>query len=176
MNPSRLVLISAFLLVSVAVTLAVVLPVISGNVAVGTRDFIAILNGWNEVPSVVSTGIGWTMISISPDGRSITFEMRYNGIRDVTMAHIHLGKDGHIGAVAVWLCGGPRPPCPPSPGTVTGTITADDVLGIPAQGLSRGDLASLIAAIRNGAAYVNVHTTAFPAGEIRGQFRPLGTP
>lgn len=42
-------------------------------------------------------------------------------------------------------------------------------MSIPAQGLTAGDLKSLIAAIRSGSAYVNVHTTRFPAGEIRGQ-------
>jgi hypothetical protein len=54
---------------------------------------------------------------------------------------------------------------------VTGTISASDVLAIPGQGLAAGDLASMVRAIRAGFAYVNVHTTNFPSGEIRGQIR-----
>jgi hypothetical protein len=52
---------------------------------------------------------------------------------------------------------------------VTGTIAAADVHAIPAQGLSADDFADLLRVIRAGATYANVHTVAFPAGEIRGQ-------
>jgi hypothetical protein len=54
---------------------------------------------------------------------------------------------------------------------VIGTIIASDVLAIAAQGLAAGDLAAVVRAIRAGFAYVNVHTTVFPSGEIRGQIR-----
>jgi hypothetical protein len=74
--------------------------------------------------------------------------------------------------VAAFLCGGGgKPACPPAGGTITGTITAADVVAIPTQNLAAGDLASLMKAIRAGVAYVNVHTTNFPSGEIRGQIR-----
>ncbi|MDT7877763.1 MAG: CHRD domain-containing protein [Candidatus Caldarchaeales archaeon] len=136
---------------------------------VGGRSFTATLSGYNEAPSVVSKGFGWARVLISEDGKSISYELTYYGLSGVTMAHIHIGREGHVGGVAVWLCGGPRPPCPPSSGTVRGVITSSDVLAIGGQGLEAGDLDALIAAIRAGAAYVNVHTSNFPAGEIRGQ-------
>jgi hypothetical protein len=41
--------------------------------------------------------------------------------------------------------------------------------GAADQGLAAGDFAGLVRAIRSGATYVNVHTDARPAGEIRGQ-------
>jgi hypothetical protein len=138
---------------------------------VGGRSFTATLSGYNEVPSVVSKGFGYATILISEDGKSISYELTYYGLSGVTMAHIHLGMEGHVGGLAVWLCGGPKPPCPPSSGTVRGVITAADVVAIDGQGLRAGDLDSLIAAIRAGAAYINVHTTTFPAGEIRGQLK-----
>jgi CHRD domain len=50
-------------------------------------------------------------------------------------------------------------------------IEAADVLDDPkllAQGISAGDIAGLIRAIRTGLAYVNIHTVLSPAGEIRG--------
>ncbi len=117
----------------------------------------------------MSKGFGFARVTISEDEKSIEYELVYYGLVNVTAAHIHIGKDGHVGGVAVWLCGGPKPKCPPSGTRISGKITAEDVVGIAAQGLKAGDLSSLIAAIRSGSAYVNVHTTAFPAGEIRGQ-------
>jgi hypothetical protein len=52
---------------------------------------------------------------------------------------------------------------------VTGTITAGDVQGIAAQHVMAGDFDALEDALENNSAYANVHTAAFPAGEIRGQ-------
>jgi hypothetical protein len=52
---------------------------------------------------------------------------------------------------------------------VAGTLHAEDVIGPGPQNIAAGDLASVERAIRNGAAYVNLHTPNFPAGEIRGQ-------
>jgi hypothetical protein len=140
------------------------------NAAAGARTFTATLSGWNEVPStIISKGFGFAKVTISEDEKSIEYELVYYGLVNVTAAHIHLGKDGHVGGVAVWLCGGPKPKCPPSGTRISGKITAEDVMAIETQGLKAGDLSSLIAAIRSGSAYVNVHTTAYPAGEIRGQ-------
>jgi hypothetical protein len=45
------------------------------------------------------------------------------------------------------------------------------VIGPVAHGFDPGDLAPAEKAIRAGAAYANIHTTKFPAGEIRGQIR-----
>lgn len=67
-------------------------------------------------------------------------------------------------------------PCPAS-GIVTGTITAADVIVLPStngdsvipQGIPPGDFAGLIKAIHSDDNYINVHTTNFPSGEIRGQ-------
>ena len=56
---------------------------------------------------------------------------------------------------------------------MTGTITSDNVIAgsMAPQQLTAGDLAEIIAAIRAGAAYANVHTNLSPGGEIRGQIR-----
>jgi hypothetical protein len=71
----------------------------------------------------------------------------------------------------IWLCGGGgQPPCPAATsGTIEGTITAANVTGPTSQGVTAGDLASALRAVREGAGYVNLHSVNFPAGEARGQ-------
>jgi hypothetical protein len=71
----------------------------------------------------------------------------------------------------IFLCGGGgQPACPQTlSGTITGTITADNVTGVPAQGIAAGDLTSALEAVAEGNSYINMHTTMFPGGELRGQ-------
>ena len=61
--------------------------------------------------------------------------------------------------------------CPAGGGTVTGTITGGSVVGPTAQHVTPGDFDALVAALVSDTAYGNIHTTAFPSGEIRGQIR-----
>ena len=69
-----------------------------------------------------------------------------------------------------FLCGGGgQAACPSSAGTVTGTVTAANIIGPSGQGVAPGEFQEAIDAMRNGSAYANVHTSAFPSGEIRGQ-------
>jgi hypothetical protein len=86
------------------------------------------------------------------------------------VAHIHFAQEGVNGGVAAFLCGGNgRPPCPETSGKVTGTITAENVKAIAAQGLAANDIGALIRAIKAGYTYANVHSETFGSGEIRGQ-------
>jgi len=62
-------------------------------------------------------------------------------------------------------------PCPPSGGTVAGTITAANVLAITGQNVTAGDFMALEDAIQSETTYGNIHTSNFPAGEIRGEIR-----
>jgi len=64
-----------------------------------------------------------------------------------------------------------------NPATITGTLTAANVIQLPGQGIDPADagFAEMIKAIRKGAAYVNVHTTNHPSGEIRARLGPLGS-
>ncbi len=109
---------------------------------------------------------------------AIEWSLSYRGLEGtVQQAHIHIGGPSQSGGISVFLCSnlgnGPAgtQACPAS-GKVSGTIRAADVIGPAGQGIAAGELRELVAAVRAGAAYVNVHSTLYPGGEIRTQ---LGT-
>jgi hypothetical protein len=134
----------------------------------------ATLSGFQETPSTLSTpGTGTFTATIDDNAQSIDYKLSYEGLEAPAIAaHIHLGARGTTGGVSAFLCsGGNKPACPPAGGTVTGTITATDIIGPAAQGIAPGQFAKVIRAIRNGAVYANVHSTLRPGGEIRGQLR-----
>ena len=101
----------------------------------------------------------------------IDYTLSYSDLEaPALVAHIHFGNRFTSGGISAFLCGGGgKPACPTPGGTVTGTIMAADVIGPAAQGIAPGEFAELIRAIRAGVTYVNVHSTKFPADEIRGQ-------
>jgi hypothetical protein len=134
----------------------------------------ATLIGYEETPSVSTLAKGRFRAEIDRDGDSIDYRLTYQGIEGGTAfaAHIHLGQRHTAGGVSAFLCGGgDKPPCPATGGTVEGTIDAADVVGPAGQGIAAGQLDELVRAIRAGATYVNVHSTTFPGGEIRGQVK-----
>jgi hypothetical protein len=154
---------------------ALALGVVGATAANGDSNrnsFRANLSGYQEVPAISSTASGTLSLSVNSAGTAISYTLTYSALQGgaATGAHIHLGQAGVSGAVVIFLCGGGgKPACPAAGGTFSNTITATDVLGVPAQGIAAGDLAAVLKAMRNGVTYANVHSTVFPAGEIRGQ-------
>jgi CHRD domain-containing protein len=149
----------------------------------GKSTFPTTLSGYNETAVTVnSAGSGSFVAKVSKDELSISYTLTYSDLpSNALQAHIHFGRPSLSGGVALFLCtnltppvGVPvPPPCPVTAGTVTGTLTAADVIALPAQSIDAGaaGFAEMIKALRNGAAYANVHTVGHPSGEIRG---PLG--
>lgn len=134
------------------------------------------LNGFQENPSIVTTGSGTLELRIDDETQTIEFELTYSNLEGgaPTAAHIHIGSRSFNGGVSAFFCGGGgKPPCPADgPGVtavVTGTIIAADVVGPAAQGVEPGSIGELIRAIRAGHTYANVHNARWPSGEIRGQ-------
>lgn len=143
------------------------------------NSFKARLTGYQEVPAVNTTGAGSLKASVNPAGTVLTYTLTYTGLSGPAgAAHIHFGQPAVNGGVVLWLCGGGgKPACPAAGVSITGTATAGDVAALPgvaAQGMAAGDLASVLKAMRAGVAYANVHTAAFPGGEIRGQIGGKG--
>ena len=132
--------------------------------------FSAHLIGFNEVPAINTAGHG--DLTFTMTSSQITFRLVYADLSGPpAAAHIHVGQKRVNGGVSVFFCGGGgQPACPAATsGTVTGTITAANVVGPTAQGFNVGDLAAVERAIKAGVTYANMHTANFPAGEIRGQ-------
>lgn len=133
-------------------------------------SFHANMIGWGEVPALNTPGHATLALNVTDT--TITFKLDYANLTGPpAAAHIHVGQQGVNGGVSVFFCGGGgKPACPASnSGSVSGTISAADVVGPTAQGYAVGDIAPVIAALRGGVTYANMHTAKFPGGEIRGQ-------
>lgn len=137
----------------------------------------ATLTGYEEVPVVSTLASGEFRATISNDDQSINYELTYSGLQgDVRQAHIHVAQLSVNGSIVIWLCQTSFNPGPagtqtcPQSGTITGTITAANVVpGAATQQLDDPNLGEVIAAMRAGTSYVNVHTNLSPGGEMRGQ-------
>jgi hypothetical protein len=160
----------------------------------GGNTFSALLTGYEEIVPGATPGAEGGAVSTRGHGtfrarlRSST-ELEYRltyrdlegaltGPAPAGQSHIHFGQRHTIGGVSAFLCGGgDKPPCPTTnPATVEGVIDQGDVIGPAGQGIAPGQFAELIRAMRNGATYVNLHTTTWPSGEIRGQVKGGGGP
>ena len=144
----------------------------------GTKNFSGKeMSGYEENPDVSSVATGSFDARLSDDGDSLAYELTYSGLEGtVSQAHIHFGKQAVNGGISLWLCQTPAfvaptagiPTCPQA-GTVTGELDASDVVGPTGQGIAPTEFAEILAAMRAGRAYANVHSSKFGSGEIRTQ-------
>jgi hypothetical protein len=172
----------------VAASLAAVVMARNDEPRIGHAD----LSGFEENLTLSTPGSGTLDVAISRDEDSLRYRLHYEGlVTTVQQAHIHLGRPAINGGIMVFFCtnltapaGVPAPqPCPQGQGTITGILTEADIVGPGAQGIcpplpttppcvsqtSETRFSQLIEALRAEAAYGNVHTMAFPGGEVRGQ-------
>jgi hypothetical protein len=163
------------------VSLVIGLLLAVGAFAVSAHDNTvrARMSPKQEVPAVSSQASGDFEARIEEN--QVTFKLTYEGLEggNALFAHIHLAQKSVNGGVMTFLCGGgTKPtPCPSPSGTVEGTITGADIIALGTQQVPAGTVDATAAfqeftrALRNGTAYANLHTTASPGGEIRGQIR-----
>jgi hypothetical protein len=147
--------------------------ILTATTTVAQETHNATLRAIKEIPICFSGGSGTFTVTI-PDEATMNFELTYQNLSpNILFAHIHFGRPLQAGGVSTFLCGGGTKPtaCPPSQGTVTGTIVATDIGGPANQGIAPGEFAELLAALRSGLTYANVHSDICPGGEIRGQIR-----
>ncbi|HYR32451.1 MAG TPA: CHRD domain-containing protein [Gemmatimonadales bacterium] len=148
-------------------TVAVVLALGSCKDDVGvtvSERFMATLSGASSRPTpITTTATGTAEFTYVADLATLFYRIDVGSLDSVTLAHIHAPADtGSNAGVVLNLFLGPTKG-PGFSGTLAQGVGGD--LGAPA-GMT---MDSLLVLLRNGHAYVNVHTRAHPAGEIRGQ-------
>ena len=172
---NRLAVVTCSLIISVlALAVPGTAPADDDHVA---RKYVATLTGFEETPlAILSEGKGTLQLTLDKQLLSATYTITFSGLGSpVTQSHIHFGKRHVTGGIFVFFCtnlgNGPAgtQACPAGGGTVTGTITAANIIGLPAQGTPAGDFDVLVDALESNTAYANVHSNNFPSGEIRGQ-------
>ena len=130
-----------------------------------TVNFTAALSGGNEVPGVVNGAGGTATISLNTVTNAVTYRIDvYNMPAGTTAAHFHAGAPGVAGPVVVNFT---VQTSISNDFSITGTATAADLVPRAAQGINSWE--DFIQALLLGQVYANVHSTANPGGEIRGQ-------
>jgi hypothetical protein len=111
------------------------------------KVFSSTLTGTEETPPNNSAGKGAGILVFHPDDKSFTATVVTTGVAD-TIAHIHEGAPGVAGPIIF--------PLTKLPGSVqwkaSGTLTPQQE-----------------ASLKAGNYYFNVHSAAYPEGEVRGQ-------
>jgi hypothetical protein len=127
----------------------------AGQAQAAPESFKVQLTGAQMVPPVETAATGTADITYDPATRVVTWAITYSGLSGpATMAHFHgPAPEGKNGPVVIWLSKQGSPAASPISGQAT--LTPEQ-----AQQFAAGDW------------YVNVHTQAHPAGEIRGQVKP----
>lgn len=131
-----------------------------------TMTFTAALSGGNEVPGVVTGSAGTATVTWNTTTNAGTYRVDvYNMPVGTTASHIHVGAAGVSGPVVINFT-------VPAGGIsndfgLTGTFGCTDVVARAAQGINSCE--DFVQALTLGNTYVNVHSTANPGGEIRGQ-------
>jgi CHRD domain len=145
---------------AVGLVLGLVIAGAAGARSQATRiQIVATMVAGDETPTpkgeVASARGSFTgTLTKSESGTVLNWQLSFGSLTgDAIAAHIHIADRGTAGPVVVPLCS----PCTSG---ATGTANVN---------------ATVLEAIQNDRAYVNVHTKTNPAGEVRGQVSPAVT-
>ena len=127
----------------------------------------AFLTGANQVPPVKTSAAGAALFRLDARRRLVDYWLFVADIANVREAHIHKGPPDLNGNVVAYLFGPVEDPVSTTGLLRSGTLRAEDLIW------PLTDIASLREQMEAANVYVNVHTTAHPSGEIRGQIRAL---
>lgn len=149
-----------------AVVLGVVVAVAACSESTSNPDrvqYFANLTGGAEVPATTSTATGSAAFELRGGDTLIYAINAQNLSKAATASHIHVGSKTEAGGVVNGFAINANV----TSGTIaSGTIVLSKLVAAGTTQIS-GD--SLLKLLNNGNAYVNVHTSTFPSGEIRGQ-------
>ena len=135
-----------------------------------TREFVATMTGGQEVPPVATTATGSARVTFNAAFTKASFQLTVNKGKKVTQAHIHCNVAGMNGPIFLFLEGFHAPGWNVDGqwidnATLLKSNIVDTTCGTTLQQIAR--------AMEDGRAYVNAHTVAHPAGEVRGQLTPV---
>lgn len=151
--------------------------------------FTAQLSGLSEAPPNASPGRGWTIVTMDPVANTLRVQASFSGLlANVTMAHIHVNNgpgDANLGDTT----GPVATPTPAFPGFPLGVMAGNYVGNfdtesaasyragfVTAAGSVGAAEMALFDALQDGRAYLNIHTSQFPGGEIRGFLQAVPEP
>jgi len=146
--------------------------------------FVATLNGASQNPAIVTPGTGVSFVILDPAANTMRVEVTFSDLlADTIASHIHccISAPGNVG-VATAVPSFPGFPLGVTSGTYDQTFDMLDSASynpafLTASGGTAADAESaLFEGIETGMAYLNIHTTLHPGGEIRGFFAPVPEP
>ncbi len=148
------------------------------DLSVGSEFFVADLSGLQEVPPNISPASGVGFFTLNEDETELTFDISYQDLQGPILggagAHFHRGAFGENGPIVRGLTPDELNGAMSPDGVFSGVWSSTDPEGFPTP--TSGPLtAELVDDLRAGDIYFNLHTTEFPAGEIRGQLVQDGT-
>ena len=174
------------LLIALAAVALSLTAFVAATTAAPPQMFVTPLNSHEETAPAtdMSHARGVAVFQLNAAGTELSYRLIASNITNIVQAHIHCCAPlGTTAGIVVWLAPSTTPGVliPAGGGRTdgvlaTGTITSANFIG----GLSGMSMADLVAALRAGGAYVNVHNNDgvaptntgpgdFPGGEIRGQ-------
>jgi CHRD domain len=132
----------------------------------GTITYAADLRASNEVPPAASNAFGSAFVTLDLTNRTIAWDVATSGIANPTLSHIHRGAAGVNGPVIINFA--------TSAAAIAGgrTSGSSPITVVQSANLTDADLTALATATGAAGYYVNVHSQAFPGGEVRGQLVP----
>jgi len=146
------------------------------------KNFIAKLRGANEVPAVTTDGLGIAKLRVN--GGKLHWFVNASNLDNVTAAHVHCGAAGVNGPVVLTLFPTATFTAPTNPAgrfTSGWILLTDDIADVDCgftvdedNVVDHADDIVALLRLTPSKAYVNVHSSDFPGGEIRGQVRKLG--
>lgn len=153
-------------------TLAAILPIAAISLSFSSiqaqegETFSASLSGKDEVPSTQSTANGLAKFQTDENGTQVYYWLNITGLNEITGAHIHNGTAEQNGDVVATLSGPETAENAQNPViSLKGNITSDKLEGP----LAGKELSELVSLMSDGTVYVNVHTSEFQNGAVRGQ-------
>ena len=134
-------------------------------------NLVATLSGGEETPALLTGAVGTATVSVDATSEEISVTLNlFNFSTGTSAGHIHVAPKGVAGPVVINF---------PIPTQRTGDLQLTFRVGpsafAPNPAIGIATMQDAIQAIVGGNAYVNIHTSANPGGEIRGQLVPVPT-